>query len=242
MPDRDRPASDRRRAADDHPPASRGPGATDDEPLGSRTPGASDDDPAGSRTPGTTDDDPPARDRRAGPDLDYWLPDPSLRVAYRRESSAPPERLWEAARSIRLTDTRLLGRLVRWRIPGLPAELAFDELFRAPPFMVLSEEDQRVLVSGLVGRIWTLRRDYPELSDPREFREWSAWGTARVLFANWIETTSSERSAIHAEVRVEAIGPQGRIGVAAVRPLVGAFGHLVGSDGIELAARRAERR
>jgi hypothetical protein len=186
------------------------------------------------------------------PDLDRWLPDPAIRVAHRRESSAPPDQLWEAAQSVRLSDTRLLGRLVRWRIPGLPPDLAFDELFRSPPFLVLAEEPSRALVSGLVGRIWTLRRDYPQLEDPEEFRAWDTSGTARVVFANWIETESSEsessesessqgRSAIRAEARVEPIGAQGRVGVAAVRGLVSAFGSLIGSDGIEIAARRAER-
>ena len=162
-----------------------------------------------------------------------------MRVSHRRETSASAEQLWQAARSVRLSDARLLGRLVRWRIPDLPPDLAFDELFRAPPYTVLAEEPDRMLVSGLVGRIWTLRRDYPELADPDEFRHWSTPGTARVLFANWIET-HEHRAAIHAEVRVEAIGAQGRVGVAAVRPLVRAFGSLIGSDGIEVAVRRAE--
>lgn len=175
------------------------------------------------------------------PDLDEWLARPAMRVAHRRESSATPDQLWDAATSVRLSEARLLGRLVRWRIPGLPAELAFDELFRTPPFIVLAEEPGRALVSGLVGRIWTLRRDYPRLEDPEQFRAWSTGGTARVVFANWIETTSEQRAAINAEVRVEAIGAQGRVGVAAVRPLVGAFGSLIGSDGIEMAVRRAEQ-
>jgi hypothetical protein len=174
------------------------------------------------------------------PDLDEWLPKPALRVSHRRQSSAPAERLWEAAQTVRLNETRVLGRLVRWRIPGLAADLAFDEMFRAPPFIVLDEAPDRMLISGLVGRIWTLRRDYPELTHPDEFRDWHTPGTARVVFANWIEI-SEEGASIHAEARVEAIGSQGRIGVAAVRPLVGAFGSLVGSDGIELAARRAEQ-
>lgn len=173
------------------------------------------------------------------PDLDGWLPNPSIRVSHRRESSASAERLWEAAQTVRLRDARRLGRLVRWRIPGLTADLTFDEMFRAPPFIVLHEEPGRLLVSGLVGRIWTLRRDYPELEDPEEFRTWHSSGTARVLFANWIEDGPTE---IHAEARVEAIGAQGRVGVAAVRPLVRAFGSLIGSDGIEVAARRAEQR
>ena len=176
------------------------------------------------------------------PDLDRWLPDPTIRVSHRRESSAPADRLWEAARQVRLSDARVLGRLVRWRIPDLDANLAFDEMFRAPPFTVLAEEPGRALVSGLVGRIWTLRRDYPDLHDPGEFRTWDASGTARVLFANWIEAPPDGRAAIHAEVRVEAIGAQGRVGVAAVRPLVRAFGSLIGSDGIEVAVRRAEQR
>jgi hypothetical protein len=175
------------------------------------------------------------------PDLDDWLPNPSIRVSQRRETSAAAEQLWDAAQSVRLNDARRLGRLVRWRIPGLRADLAFDEMFRAPPFIVLTEEPGRLLVSGLVGRIWTLRRDYPELKDPEEFREWHTAGTARVVFANWISDADEHRATIHAEARVEAIGAQGRIGVAAVRPLVRAFGSLIGSDGIEVAARRAEQ-
>ena len=175
------------------------------------------------------------------PDLDHWIAKPSMRVAYRRESHATPERLWEAARSIRLADTRRLGRIIRWRIPGLAPDISFDEMFRAAPFILLAEDENHALISGLVGRIWTLRRDYPRLSNPEEFREWSASGTARVLFANWIEDSGNGRTALRSEVRVEAIGAQGRIGVAAVRPLVGAFGNLIGSDGIEAAVRRAER-
>ena len=173
------------------------------------------------------------------PDLDYWLARPAIRVAHRRATTASPDRVWDAARQIRLSDARLLGRLVRWRIPGLAPDLAFDEMFRASPFVVLSEEPGRALVSGLVGRIWTLRRDYPQLRDPEEFRAWSTAGTARVLFANWVQADPTE---VHVEARVEAIGAQGRVGIAAVRPLVSAFGHLIGSDGLEAAVRRAEQR
>ena len=178
------------------------------------------------------------------PDLDHWLPKPSMRVAYRRESGATPERLWEASRTVKLADARRLGRLVRLRIPGLAPDLTFDEMFRAQPFIVLdeAEDEGRALVSGLVGRIWTLRRDYPRLTDPEEFRTWSTSGTARVMFANWIEDGGNGRAALASEVRVEAIGVQGRIGVAAVRPLVSAFGSLVASDGIAAAVRLAEQR
>ena len=175
----------------------------------------------------------------AAPDLDYWLADPAVRVRHRRESSAPRERLWLAAHEVRLSDTAVLGRLVRWRIPGLPANDRFYDLFREEPFLPLTESDA-ALVSGLVGKIWTLRRDYPELGGPDEFREWSAPGTTKVLLANWVEDGRDGGSALHAEVRVKAYGAQGRLGLTSVRPLIRAFQHLVGSDAITAAVRRAE--
>lgn len=179
-------------------------------------------------------------DPRIGPvDLDYWLPSPMLRIAHTREAKVDPDALWAAARTLTLLDAGMLGRLVRWRIPGTKPGLTFDGLFRAAPFTVL-ENDSRALVSGLVGRIWTLRRDYPQLADPDEFRHWSKPGTARVLFANWVLETASGGARLSSEARVEAIGVRGRMGLRAVRPLIAAFHHLIGSDGIEAAVRRAE--
>jgi hypothetical protein len=174
------------------------------------------------------------------PDLETWLPDPAVRISHRRHSDASAERLWEAARSIKLSDTRMLGRLVRWRIPGTSPEISFDELFREAPFMVLDSSGE-ALVSGLVGRIWTLRRDYPELLGPEEYRHWSAPGTARVLFANWVEPEGAGGAVLRSETRAEAFGVQGRIGLTSVRPLIRGFQQLIWSDAMAAAVRRAER-
>jgi hypothetical protein len=174
------------------------------------------------------------------PQLDTWLADPAVRVAHRRSSTATPDDLWRAAQEVHLSDTRMLGRLVRWRIPGVPAQSTFQGLFRCAPFAVL-DEGERALVSGLVGRIWTLRRDYPVLEDPEEFREWSKSGTAKVLFAHWVEADGHAGSRLRSEVRVKAFGPQGRIGLASVRPLISGFQSLVASDALTVAVRAAER-
>lgn len=173
------------------------------------------------------------------PDLDTWLPETTMRVSHRREAHVSSEALWRAASEVPLTEAGRLGRLIRWRIPGLSPSVTFDALFRQPPFIVLDEGDQ-CLVSGLVGRIWTLRRDYPQLHSPEEFRDWSKRGTARVVFANWVQD-NEDGAALISEARVEGMGAQGRMGVAAVRPLVRAFQNLVGSEGIAAAVRRAER-
>lgn len=179
--------------------------------------------------------------RLVTPDLDDWLPDPSLRVSHRRSASVAAADLWSSAREVRLRDTRVLGRLIRWRIPGVRREISFDELFHSPPFAVLSDGDG-MLVSGLVGRIWTLRRDYPTLSGDAEFRAWSEPGTARVLFASWVEPALSGGASLRSEVRVSAVDREGRVGLTAVRPLVAASQHLIASEGIEAAVRLAEQR
>jgi hypothetical protein len=180
------------------------------------------------------------RGRSPGPDLDAWLPDPGLRVVHRRTSQAGAAELWQAGQQLRLGEAGLLGRLIRWRIPGLDRDTSFDHLFREPPFMVL-EEGEHQLVSGLVGRIWTLRRDYPRLADADEYLAWSARGTARVLFAIWVRAGDDD-SEIFAEVRVQTFGVQGRVGMAAVRPLVRRFQGVIGSDGLRAVVRRAEGR
>jgi hypothetical protein len=107
---------------------------------------------------------------------------------------------------------------------------------------MMLEQSELALVSGLVGRIWTIRRDYPELDSPEAFEAWSERGTARVVFANWAETLSDGRSALGSEARVQPLGAQGRIGVAAVRPVVRGFQNLVATEGISAAVRRAERK
>lgn len=169
----------------------------------------------------------------SAPDLDAWVPKPLIRTRHRQASDAGADVLWHAAETIRLRETRSLGRLVRWRIPGLGEDVAFRDLFRQHPFIVLDEGD-RWSVSGLVGRIWTLDRDYPRLAAPPEFAAWDEPGTARVLFAHWVED-----GALVSEARVDATNRSAALRVRAVWGLVGGFERLIGGEALALAARRA---
>ena len=146
--------------------------------------------------------------------LDAWLPDPAVRTHHRRTAAAAPAALWETASTLRLCDTRTLGRLVRWRIPDLPRDLAYGELFRHYPFTVLEEGDGHLL-AGLCGRIWTLARDYPRLAD----------GGAELV----------------SEARVQ---PTDRTAAQRLRTLwrvIGPFEKLVGAEAISAAAARSAR-
>src|ERR671923_237377 len=132
--------------------------------------------------------------------LDDWLPDPAIRTHHRRSAAAEPARLWDCAASVRLADTKTLGRLVRWRIPGTPPERTFHEVFRQYPFTVL-DQGEHMLLSGLCGRIWTLARDYPRLDGPEDFLGWAERGTVRVVFAHWVQAASQGRAEVVSPAR-----------------------------------------
>jgi hypothetical protein len=172
--------------------------------------------------------------------LEEWLPKPEICTHHRRSAAATPEVLWSAAREVRLNETRTLGRLVRWRVPGVPKDQSFLELFREPPFAVLAEGD-RWSVSGLCGRIWTLERDYAPLGGPGDFHAWAVPGTARVLFAHWVQPEYG-RSTLHSEVRVQAIDRRASVRLRGLWALVNLFERRIGSEPLALAARRAEGR
>lgn len=174
------------------------------------------------------------------PDLDAWLPKPQVRTRHRREAGTDADALWDAASSVRLDETRTLGRLVRWRIPGTPGSLTFRELFARYPFTVL-EEGEGYSVSGLCGRIWTFARDYPPLDGPEAFRDWDRRGTVRVLFANWVEPGEAGRATIHSEARVAPMDRRAGLRLRGLWLGVGRFERLIAAEPLSLAVRRAER-
>jgi len=160
---------------------------------------------------------------------------------HRRDTEASPDALWAAANGVRLSETRTLGRLVRWRIPGLHPSLSYGELFRDYPFTVL-EEGERHLIAGLCGRIWTLARDYPRLDGPDAFAAWDEPGTVRVAFAHWVRDGGDGRAELVSEARVQPVDARSALRLRALWTVIGRFERLVGAEPLELAARRAEGR
>jgi hypothetical protein len=174
-------------------------------------------------------------------ELDDWLADPAVRTRHQRRAAAAPEDLWAAARDLRLSETRTLGRLVRWRIPGTSPEQTFRGLLAEYPFVVLAE-GERWSMSGLCGRIWTLNRDYPRLDGPEAFRTWDEPGTVRVLFAHWVAGDGDGRSTIHSEARVAPVDRAAELRLRSLWIVVGVFERLIGAESLALAVARAEGR
>ena len=172
-------------------------------------------------------------------DLDSWLAEPVVRTNHRRDSLTNEAELWASAATVRLRDCRILGRLVRARIPGLGANLTFDDLFRSDPFNLLDDGPTYTL-SGQCGRIWTIRRDFALLSQPADFLTWREPGTVRVLFASWAEPTETG-SALVSEVRIAAVDRRAAVRVRGLRPFISAFQGLVATEALTIASQRAER-
>jgi hypothetical protein len=174
-----------------------------------------------------------------GVDLDRWLAEPTLRTRHSRESPMSEQDLWASAKTVRLQDCHILGRLIRARIPGLRPSLTFDELFHNEPFNLL-EEGPTYTLSGLCGRIWTVRGDFALLPRPADFLTWQTPGTVRVLFSQWSEA-AAEGSALVSEVRIGAVDRRAARYVRALEPFIAAFQGLVGVEPLSIAVRRAGR-
>lgn len=174
-------------------------------------------------------------------DLDAWLPAPQITTRHSRAAPVDRDTLWDAARDVRLDQTRTIGRLVRWRIPGVAPHQTFMGLLSEDPFTLLDEGPHHA-ISGLCGRIWTLSRDYGDLAGPDDFLAWSEPRTVRVLFAHWVRAGSEEAtSTLYSEARV---APTDRVATLRLRALwlaVGPFERLIGAEALALAAEHAER-
>ena len=174
------------------------------------------------------------------PDLDSWLPDPQVRTCHRRSSDADADRLWHAAEKVRLRDAPALGRAVRWRIPGTSPEVSFRDLFRQYPFAVIAE-GTRWSASGMCGRIWTFRRDYPQIEGGEDFLAWRERGTVRVVLAHWIERDGPGRNSLVSEARINGVDGKARLRLLALWALVGHFERFIGGEVLRAAVRDAER-
>lgn len=173
------------------------------------------------------------------PQLERWLPSHQVRTHHQRPAQADPAALWDAAQRVCISETRSLGRLVRWRIPGVRTTQTFTDMFRAYPFTLLDEGESHS-ISGLCGKIWTLARDYPRLDGPEDFRAWAEPGTVRVLFAHWVEPVDGGAE-LFSEARVQPVDRSAALRLRALWTVIGGFEKLVGAEALTIAVREAER-
>ncbi len=172
--------------------------------------------------------------------IDDWLPASHARLHHARVSTASADDLWAAAQAVRLRETPRLGRLVRWRLgKHAPSpDTTFEEFFRTGIFMLL-EEDDRLYISGVAGKIWAPSGDYAEFETAGEYREYRRRGTAKVVLR--IEVREHERgSEIVSDARVWCADRRTQLVFRPFWAVVAPLARLVYSEGLAVAVRRAE--
>jgi hypothetical protein len=174
--------------------------------------------------------------------IDTWLPGCHARLHQARVSTASPDELWDAARSLRLRDAPRLQRLIHWRLGhhAPPPETTFEEFFRTGIFMLL-EEGERLYVSGVAGKIWAPSGEYAQFETAGEYREYRRRGTAKVVLK--IEVREHERgSQIINDARIWCADRRTQLVFRPFWAMVRPFAHFVHSEGFAVAIRRAEHR
>ena len=140
-----------------------------------------------------------------------------MRTLHRRAAAARPRRAVGARRrAIRLADTRRLGRLVGWRIPGVARVRRPTTSCSAPTRSPSSTRPSTTLVSGLCGRIWTLARDYPALDGAGRVRGLgrARHGPRRVRALG--RAARRRRAELYSEARVQPVDTHARLRLKAI--------------------------
>ena len=172
--------------------------------------------------------------------LNNWIPHCHIRLRHARTSRAPPERLWQAASELRLTDTPTMRRMIRWRLGSHApdADTTYRELFRSGIFMLLEEGDL-FSVSGVAGRIWHPSGEYARLESPADYREYDRPGTAKVALLTCVREHEGG-SQIVSESRVEVHGLRTRMLFRGFWTMIWPFSRYVPHEVLAAAVRRAE--
>ena len=171
-----------------------------------------------------------------------WLPGCHARLQHTRASTASPADLWHAAQSIRLRDAPRLFRLIRWRLGkhAPPPDTTFEEFFRTGIFMLL-EEDERLYISGVAGRIWAPSGPYAQFETAGDYRQYRARGTAKVVVKT--EVREHERgSQIVTEARVWCADRRTQLIFRPFWAVVSPFARFISSEGLATVVKRAEAR
>ena len=111
----------------------------------------------------------------------------------------------EAATEIRLAETRRLGRLVGWRIPGVEASQTYHELFRDVPFTVLDESEHGLVSRPRAAGSGRSRATTRSSTGRRRSRPGTSPGTVRVAFAHWVRPLGRRRAELLSEARVQPV-------------------------------------
>ena len=142
-----------------------------------------------------------------------------------------------------MRETRGLRPVINWRL-GSHAPDADDTLsatFARFPFHVLvDEEEARVSVSGMAGKLWALGDTFVGFDDPQHFCDWSQGGYVKVAIRHEVRE-HPKGAELTSEVRLWCTSRGAQLRFRPFWTFIAPFSKYIGSELLVAAARRAER-
>ena len=149
--------------------------------------------------------------------LSEALPDFDINEIHSREVAAPPAVAWDAFRSLRPLEVRVLAPLMAIRV--LPALLsrrnslqysradALIDLFLRNGFLELGSRPGEEFAAGAIGRFWSLTGNDPlPIASPEEFAAFDEPGFAKAAF-NFTLEPSGAGTLARTETRIVGTDP-----------------------------------
>jgi hypothetical protein len=152
-----------------------------------------------------------------------------------------PARLWQAARTVTVHETRTLRPIIAWRLGRYapPADTPMRAVLATHPFHLLAERGM-VSVSGMGGKLWALGDTFVRFDDPAEFGAWAEPGFCKVVVRHEVRADGGG-SVIESEVRIWCTSRGAQVRFRPYWAFIGPFSRFIGSELLSAATRRAER-
>jgi hypothetical protein len=182
--------------------------------------------------------------------LDELLPRYDFNEVHARVIAAPPDRVFEAVKTVTLGEMPLVRLL--FAIRSLPARLARGRgLPRAKDepllgemvalgFTVLAEDPKREIVAGAVAQMWKRGGQTASIADGAEFVAFDRPGYVKIA-TNFLVLKQDGDTRIETETRVLATDSRSRQGFARYWRLIRPASGAIRRAWLRATARRAER-
>ncbi len=170
--------------------------------------------------------------------IDQFLPDHEISARYETIVHAPPERVFQAARSLDASGSPI----VRWlfRLRGLPASMLSLEGMLKFGFVLLGEMPSQELVFGLVGQFWSHTAGIQPIA-PEDFIEFDKQGFAKAVANVSLSEQADGTTRVATETRVLCLGEASRRWFRLYWLLIGPFSGLIRKEWLRIIKQQAEQ-
>lgn len=170
--------------------------------------------------------------------IDQFLPSYEVSARYEAVIHAPPDRVFQAVRSLDASGSPI----VRWlfRLRGLPSSmLSLDGMLKFG-FILLGETSPQELVLGLVGRFWSHSAGIQSIS-PENFIEFNQDGFAEAVANISLSKQADGMTRVATETRVLCLGEASRRWFRLYWLLIGPFSGIIRKEWLRIIKQQAEK-